>query len=160
MSLLDILVRPRRASAGAEPAPHSDNGRYQHDLPGPNGTEPVDRVPPDTPKQAAPDARTFKRGQLRRRLRYLRQLRELQLRDIGGFLVECRRFGRRRPDLVEAKVEEALEIDHEVRAIERALGIEHPLEDVRQPGIGGACPECGSVFGSGDRFCAWCGHRI
>jgi hypothetical protein len=32
--------------------------------------------------------------------------------------------------------------------------------EVRQAGIGGACPECGTVHGSVDRFCSWCGHQL
>ena len=97
---------------------------------------------------------------MRRRVRFLRQLRELQLRDIGGFLVECYRFGRPRPDLVEAKVTDALETDRELRELEGALGEGRGLDEVRQPGIGGACPDCGTVHGSGDRFCSWCGNRL
>jgi hypothetical protein len=97
---------------------------------------------------------------MRRRARYLRQLRELQLRDIGGFLVECYRLGRPRPDLVEAKLQDTLETDRELRGLERTLGDERPHDEVREPGIGGSCPECGSVHGSADRFCAWCGHRL
>ena len=97
---------------------------------------------------------------MRRRVRFLRQLRELQLRDIGGFLVECYRFGRPRPDLAEAKVKEALDTDWELRTLERALGEDRPLDEVRQPGIGGSCAGCGTVHGSGDRFCCWCGRRL
>jgi outer membrane biosynthesis protein TonB len=117
-----------------------------------------------TPVEAPPPPRRHpsprSRPQMRRRARYLRQLRELQLRDIGGFLIECYRFNRARPDLVETKLQEALETDGELRALERSLGDERPRHEVRQPGIGGSCPECGSVHGSGDRFCAWCGHRL
>ena len=97
---------------------------------------------------------------MRRRARFLRRLRELQLRDIGGFLVECYRLGRPRPDLVEAKVNDALETDRELRALDRALAEDRPLNEVREPGIGGSCPSCGTVHGSGDRFCSWCGKRL
>ena len=100
------------------------------------------------------------RAQLRRRIRYLRQLRELQLRDIGGFLVESQRFGRAREDLVQAKVQEAALTDRELRSLETALGENKSLEEIRRSGIGGSCPECGNVFGSGDRFCAWCGQKL
>ncbi len=37
---------------------------------------------------------------------------------------------------------------------------EHPLRELREAGIGGACPECGAVYGSADRFCASCGEPL
>ena len=100
------------------------------------------------------------RRRTRRRARYLRRLRELQLRDIGGFLVELRRFGRERPDLVRTKVDAALGTDRELRALEGVLRDERPLTELREAGIGGACPGCGTVHGSGDRYCSWCGRKL
>lgn len=100
------------------------------------------------------------RAQMRRRARYLHSLRELQLRDIGGFMVELERFGRDRPDLVRQKVSAAVETDRELRALEFALGDRPGVGQVRQPGIGGACPGCGTVHGSSDRFCSRCGHQF
>jgi hypothetical protein len=99
-------------------------------------------------------------AQMRRRVRYLRRLRELQLRDIGGFMVELHRFGRQRPRLVEDKVIAAAQTDQELRTLERALGERRPASEIREPGIGGACPQCGTVHGSTDRFCAWCGSEL
>lgn len=99
-------------------------------------------------------------GQMRRRVRYLRRLRELQLRDIGGFVVELQRFGRERPDLVQEKVMAAVHTDRELRDLERALDDRPPAGEIRQAGIGGACTQCGTVHGSTDRFCAWCGSRL
>ena len=93
---------------------------------------------------------------MRRRARYLRQLRELQLRDIGGFMVELHRFGREQPDLVKEKVAAAADTQRELRALEDGQA----LSEMREAGIGGACPECGTVHGSVDRFCAWCGHQL
>src|SRR5438270_13971511 len=107
---------------------------------------------------AAPARSTI--AQMRRRVRYLRRLRELQLRDIGGFLVELHRFDRQRPDLVTEKVSAAAHTDRELRTLERALQERRPLSEIREPGIGGACAECGTVHGSADRFCAWCGSRL
>jgi hypothetical protein len=112
----------------------------------------------------APDADQSRgllaRSRIRRRARYLRRLRELQLRDIGGFVVELHRFGRERPELVEAKVRAAAETDLELRALERALDGGEPAMELREPGIGGACAECGTVYGSGDRYCSWCGREL
>jgi hypothetical protein len=97
---------------------------------------------------------------MRRRARYLRSLRELQLRDIGGFMVELERFDRQRPDLVREKVVAAAQTDQELRELESALGERRSMGEIRQPGIGGACQECGAVHGSSDRFCSWCGQRF
>ena len=100
------------------------------------------------------------RSRLRRRARYLRRLRELQLRDLGGFVVELHRFGRERPDLISAKVQAAAGTDRELHALERTLGDERSAMELREPGIGGACAECGTVHGSADRYCSWCGRKL
>lgn len=97
---------------------------------------------------------------MRARTRYLRQLRELQLRDLGGFMLEQHRRRRVRPDLVQAKVKEAAQTDVELRALERSLAQGRPIRELREPGIGGACASCGTVFGSGDRYCSWCGQPL
>ena len=97
---------------------------------------------------------------MRRRARYLRQLREMQLRDIGGFMLELRRFGREQPDLVQAKLAGAAATDAELRALEGALGDEQPVRELREAGIGGACPRCFAVHGSSDRYCASCGDPL
>ncbi len=123
---------------------------------------PAAAEPPAAPPSPAPATRPslIERGHVRRRARYLRQLRELQLRDLGGFLVELERFKRERPDLVQAKLDDALRTDAELRILEQALGEEQPVREIRQPGIGGTCPECGALHGSSDRFCARCGHEL
>jgi hypothetical protein len=121
---------------------------------------------PATQVEAAPDeaesapATLRERGRMRSRVRYLRQLREIQLRDLGGFLLELHRFGRRRPQLVEEKLAAAAETDGELRALEGALGERRPMRELREAGIGGACQSCGTVHGSRDRYCSWCGRRL
>lgn len=100
------------------------------------------------------------RGRMRRRLRYLRRLRELQVRDLGGLVFDLRRFERKRDDLVLQKVDQIRACDDELHALERALGERRDLRDVREPGIGGTCPRCFAIFGSADRFCASCGAAL
>jgi hypothetical protein len=97
---------------------------------------------------------------MRSRARYLRQLRELQLRDLGGFMLEQHRRRRSRPDLVDAKVQNAAATDHELHTLEHALAERRALRELRVPGIGGACRNCGSVHGSADRYCSWCGQPV
>lgn len=112
----------------------------------------------DTPVSTAPSHR--ERSQVRRRVRYLRKLRELQLRDLGGFLLEQARLGRENPEIVRTKLTAASETDRELRELERVLGGRTALREVREPGVGGACPACGTVHGSSDRYCSWCGQKL
>ncbi len=100
------------------------------------------------------------RGRMRRRLRYLRRLRELQVRDLGGLVFDLRRFERKRDDLVAQKLDQIRACDDELHALERALDERRDLRDVREPGIGGTCPRCFAIFGSADRFCANCGAAL
>jgi hypothetical protein len=133
--------------------------------------EPEPQRPPEAPPAAAhptpgePSRTTARlglaeRGQMRRRARYLRRLREVQLRDLGGFVLELNRFGRERPELVAAKLRAAAATDEELRALEIALDGRASMRELREAGIGGACAECGAVFGSADRFCASCGEPL
>ncbi len=100
------------------------------------------------------------RGRMRRRLRYLRKLRELQARDLGGLVFDLRRFERKRDDLIAQKIDHIRACDDELRALEAVLDERRDLRDVREPGIGGTCPRCFAIFGSADRFCANCGAAI
>ena len=101
------------------------------------------------------------RGRARRRLRYLRRLRELQLRDAGGLVFDLYRFGERREALVRAKFDAIIATDKEIRALEELLGTtgDRVLE-IRAPGIGGRCSTCGAFHGSDASFCATCGTDV
>lgn len=155
--LLDRIVQRRRASASRRLGPPPPNGAFYASAeadaePRPNGAPPA--------QLQAGGSGLRERARMRRRTRYLRKLRELQLRDIGGFVLELHRFGRERPDLLEAKLAGAAETDRELRALEHGLGERRSLTEVREPGIGGACAACGTVHGSEDRYCSWCGRQL
>jgi hypothetical protein len=126
----------------------------------PEPEPPARREPRRPSRPAAATVGLGERGQMRRRARHLRRLREVQLRDLGGFVLELNRFGRDRPELVEAKLQAAASTDEELRALERALDGRASLRELREAGIGGACDECGAVHGSADRFCASCGAAL
>jgi hypothetical protein len=100
------------------------------------------------------------RTQMRRRIRYLNHLREVQLRDLGGFTLELHRFGREKPELIQAKLESAAQTDRELRELQMVLQGKVELREVREPGIGGACAHCGAVYGSEDRYCSNCGEPL
>jgi hypothetical protein len=109
----------------------------------------------------APDTPGFRdRGKLRRRLRYLRRVRDLQLRDLGGLVYETYRQSRPRQDIVERKIGVLAATDAELTGLATALDDRRSLLELREPGIGGLCPRCGELFGSDARFCAHCGAGL
>ncbi|HET9739753.1 MAG TPA: zinc ribbon domain-containing protein [Solirubrobacteraceae bacterium] len=106
-----------------------------------------------------------RRGRMRRRLRYLRSVRELLLRDLGGLTYEIHRTASGSGEqshgrLQQAKAERIAALDAEVRALETRLGDPHPDTTLREPGIGGTCPECGELHASDAHFCSRCGTPL
>lgn len=114
----------------------------------------------ELPAGAGAEGTSFRdRGKLRRRLRFLRRTRELAFRDIGGLIFDMRRFGRDRPDLVEAKISALAAVDQELRALERILDDRRPIHELREPGIT-SCARCGALHSSDSNFCPNCGLQI
>jgi hypothetical protein len=123
----------------------------------PAGVDPSEYA--DAPAASAP------RGKLRRRLRYLRRVRDLLLRDLGGFTYEIRRTVGGTPTeshrkLVESKLSRIEALDAEVRALEGRLDEPHETALLREPGIGGTCPECGELHSSDAHYCSRCGTPL
>jgi hypothetical protein len=114
----------------------------------------------DTPAgqdPAPPSSPSFRhRGRLRRRLRYLRRVRELGFRDLGGLVFDQHRFSHANEELVRGKVNALAAVDGELRALEQALGDPRPITELREPGIS-VCPRCGGLHGSEARYCPSCG---
>lgn len=162
--------RPADPVAGAGPAPLPSEP-----VTSPPGSEPTAVPPahPAAPIVVAPDplapaglevgpeppraAPSFKdRGRLRRRLRYLRRVRELGFRDLGGLVFDLHRFGRDGGHLVQGKLESLSAVDVELRALETVLEDRHDVTVLREPGIA-ACPRCAALHGSDANFCPNCG---
>ena len=140
--------QPTAFAFAAQPAPARDL---------PAGVDPADL--------AAAPAASSRRGKLRRRLRYLRHVRELLLRDLGGFTYEVHRTAGGTPQepqrrLAAAKAQRISTLDAEVRALESRLGEPHGETLLREPGIGGTCPECGELHASDAHFCSRCGTAL
>lgn len=111
----------------------------------------------DLASTASPERPGFReRGRLRRRLRYLRRLRELGFRDLGGLVFDLDRFGRERGDLVRAKLDALAAVDAELGELEVALDDVQVVHELHEPGVAG-CPRCGALHGSDARFCPSCG---
>jgi hypothetical protein len=136
-----------RALDGAQPAPPAD--AQVEVLPA--GLALEDVVP------AQPSFRN--RGRLRRRLRYLRRVRELGFRDLGGLAFDLHRFERRNDELVLGKLQALHAVDRELRALERVLGEQRDVVELREPGVA-ACPRCDALHGSDARFCPSCGIQF
>jgi hypothetical protein len=92
-------------------------------------------------------------------------VRELLLRDLGGFTYEIHRTAggtgqepQRR--LSAAKAERLSALDAEVLALESRLGEPRSGTLLREPGIGGTCPECGELHASDANFCSRCGTAL
>jgi ribosomal protein L40E len=121
-------------------------------------TTPVAGVDPAA--AAAPLNPSFRdRGRLRRRLRYLRRVRELGFRDLGGLVFDQHRFNRPNEELVRGKLAALHAVDAELRALETLLDDPRPIHELREPGVS-ACIRCGALHGSDARFCPSCGVQV
>jgi uncharacterized OB-fold protein len=87
-------------------------------------------------------------------------VRELQLRDAGGFVFDLYRFGEQRDALVRAKLDALIATDKEIRSLEARLGVAGRVQEIRQPGVGGTCANCGAFHASEASFCAHCGVEL
>ena len=96
---------------------------------------------------------------MRRRLRYLRTVRELSYRDLGGLMFDLHRFGGRRDELLAAKLGRLGEVDSELRAIENVLEQRQPVTVLREAGVL-ACLRCAAIHSSEDNYCPHCGLSV
>ncbi|HZO36228.1 MAG TPA: zinc ribbon domain-containing protein [Solirubrobacteraceae bacterium] len=162
MSGLLNRIRRRRSGMPSEPE-RLDTSPAPPEV-APSALPPEPAPPEPAPPEPAPpepfERPGFRaRGQLRRRLRYLRRVRELALRDIGGLVADLDRFGRSRDDLVRAKLDALTAIDAEHRVLASALDDDATYVELREVGIA-ACPGCGALLASDARFCSACGTRV
>jgi len=145
----------------------SDPGLQEAAEAAPTEVAPSSAAPPTqplpaglAPEDVAPHRPSFRdRGRLRRRMRYLRRVRELGFRDLGGLVFDLHRFGRRNDDLVLGKLAALEAVDRELRAIERVMDERRDIIELREPGVA-ACARCGALHGSDARFCPRCGTQL
>jgi hypothetical protein len=170
MSGLLRRIRSARGAAGARDPETgdtwSDGGEQARADSGtaPDGGQPP--VPAGTDLDALvgdrPDTR--RRSRMRRRLRHLRKVRELLLRDLGGLVFEVHRSSDRTTaahpsEVVARKLERLDAVTAEIHDLEAVLDDRRPAI-VREPSIGGTCPLCGELHGSDARFCWACGTPL
>ena len=111
-------------------------------------------------QEPIPDRPSFRhRGRVRRRLRYLRRVRELGFRDLGGLVFDQHRFSQVNEALVQGKLAALAAVDAELRALEHVLDDRRSLTELREPGVS-VCSRCGALHGSEARFCPSCGTPV
>jgi hypothetical protein len=167
-----LLRRIRRTRTPAdEPAP--DKGAAWDEAERPTGEQPGgddawrDTLPElpagsDLDRLVGERPTSRRRGRLRRRLRHLRRVREVLLRDLGGMTFEIHRSDEhsdRAQALVQDKLARLANVDAELRELREILD-DHGATVLREPGIGGSCPLCGELYGSEARYCWACGTPI
>jgi hypothetical protein len=142
-SLKNLSVKAHDAAAGS---------------PVPAGQEP----PPSDPAAVAagPGPTTAERGSIRKRVRRLARLREVQLRELGALVVEMRRLQRENPELVARKAAELLALDEELRALRAALGSRETVGQIVAVGVAGSCRRCDTLLATDDHFCPRCGLAV
>jgi ribosomal protein L40E len=158
-------VTPAQAESASpsakQPASEQPTGEGDQpiaDVPAGEGEQQTAELPAG--QEAIPERPSFRqRGRLRRRLRYLRRVRELGYRDLGGLVFDQHKFARMNEDLVRSKITALTAIDAELRALEHALDDRRPLTELREPGVS-VCPRCGALHGSEARYCPSCGVPV
>jgi ribosomal protein L40E len=157
-------AHPSAGPASAPPPAAADQPPATPGLapgPSPAGTDerqPTAEVPAgQEPARVRPSFRD--RGRLRRRLRYLRRIRELGFRDLGGLVFDQHRFSQVNEALVQGKLAALAAVDGELRALEHALDDRRSLTELREPGVS-VCSRCGALHGSEARFCPSCGTPV
>ena len=150
------LAEPEHAAQGDPLVPPADEPVQQADaaIAGAPVAEPAQASPAQPLPARRPGFR--ERGRLRRRLRFLREARELGFRDLGGLVFDQHRFQRPNGALVQGKVSAIDAADRELRMIEDVLAARRPYEELFVAGVS-ACQRCGALHGSDARFCPQCG---
>lgn len=149
----EIPVPPPPAVQTVATQPETSSEPLSEQIPA-AGAEQQAAVAPPPPGPHRPGFR--ERGRLRRRLRYLKQVRELGYRDLGGLVFDQHRFERGDDALVEGKVLAIETLDREIRALEEVLELQTPYVELFIPGVS-ACERCGTLHGSDGHFCPHCG---
>ena len=141
------IAQPEHAAQGDPLVPPASETVQVADTPG--AAAPLEPLPARRPGFR-------ERGRLRRRLRFLREARELGFRDLGGLVFDQHRFQRPNGALVQGKVSAIDAADRELRMIEDVLATRRPYEELFVAGVS-ACQRCGALHGSDARFCPQCG---
>lgn len=119
---------------------------------------PAGQEPPPAAALTRPGA--VERGNMRRRLRRARRMREALLTELGALVMEMHRQRRHDAALVERKAREASVADRQAAGLARALDQGQTLGQVVSAGIAGSCRVCRALLATDDRFCARCGTPV
>jgi hypothetical protein len=93
---------------------------------------------------------------LRRERRNLLRIREQQIRDIGGLVLEMYRQDRFRQDLIYEQAADIVALEERLRETDELLA----AASSRHGAAGIRCEQCGTPLYSGARFCPSCGRAV
>jgi hypothetical protein len=153
------------APVESQPPPGAEQPSGEGQQPAAEGQQPAgegEQATSELPagQEPIPERPSFRqRGRLRRRLRYLRRVRELGYRDLGGLVFDQHKFAHTNEELVRSKITALAAVDAELRALEHVLDDRRPLTELREPGVS-VCPRCGALHGSEARYCPSCGVPV
>jgi hypothetical protein len=119
---------------------------------------PAGQEPPPPGAEAGPSVGD--RREMRRRARKAAHLREALVRELGALVAEMNRLGRSNDELVTRKAREIDALDRQLTGLADALGERQTVGQVVLAGIAGSCAGCGTILGTGDRFCSHCGRAV
>jgi ribosomal protein L40E len=146
------------APGESQPPPGAEQPSGEGQQPAGEGEQATSELPAG--QEPIPERPSFRqRGRLRRRLRYLRRVRELGYRDLGGLVFDQHKFAHMNEELVRSKIAALAAVDAELRALEHVLDDRRPLTELREPGVS-VCPRCGALHGSEARYCPSCGVPV
>jgi ribosomal protein L40E len=146
------------APGESQPPPGAEQPSGEGQQPAGEGEQATSELPAG--QEPIPERPSFRqRGRLRRRLRYLRRVRELGYRDLGGLVFDQHKFAQMNEELVRSKITALAAVDAELRALEHVLDDRRPLTELREPGVS-VCPRCGALHGSEARYCPSCGVPV
>jgi hypothetical protein len=115
------------------------------------GAEVTPPPPPPPRRRALPSP-----GHLRRERRNLLRVREQQIRDIGGLVLEMYRQDRFRQDLIYEQAAEIVALEERLREVDELL----IAATSRRVAAGPRCEQCGTPLYWGARFCPSCGRPV
>jgi NADH pyrophosphatase NudC (nudix superfamily) len=131
--------------------------RFRHPRAEDTADDAAEKSAADETAQRAPRRRPLPSGgRLRRERRSLLRLREQQIRDLGGLVLEMYRLDRFRQDVIYEQAAEIVAVEERLREVDELLF----AVSNRRSTAANRCDQCGTPLYAGARFCPGCGRPV